>query len=142
MSLNTHYFNDFSLGNDSFDPQMESCAFLESQSNQLYPNFSNFVQVTGEGGLQSHTQSYDTLHPYQDSSNPFESNDLFEPRTNQPEITQIPPSVLEGSLVEVEASCFASSENCKNNVQMKGGVSIGWWEKANVRRQWSKDEDM
>ncbi|KAI3687846.1 hypothetical protein L1987_81549 [Smallanthus sonchifolius] len=154
MSSNTHFFENFSLDDNSSESMMASCAFMESPSNQLYPSFPNSVQFTSQEALPNFflreaTQSCDTFNPYQDStthdcfkdqiglyaSSPFESNDLLQPPMHQPEITQMPPSVLEN-----HKKAKGRKKKTKN-VESKGGVNMGWQGKATIRCRWSKFED-
>ncbi|KAK9052407.1 hypothetical protein SSX86_029036 [Deinandra increscens subsp. villosa] len=153
MSSNTHFFENFSLDDNSSESIMADYAFMESPSNQLYPSFSNVVQFTSQEALPNFvlreaTQSYDTFNPYQDStignyfedhiglyaSSPFKSNDLLEPPMHQPEITQVPPSMLENYKK-------AKGQKKKKNVESKGEINIGWQEKAPIKCKWSKGED-
>ncbi|KAI3813145.1 hypothetical protein L1987_17861 [Smallanthus sonchifolius] len=145
---------NFSLDDNSSESIKASCAFMESPSNQLYPSFPNSVQFTSQEALPNFflgeaTQSYDTFNPYQDStthdcfkyqiglyaSSLFESNDLLQPPMHQPEITQMPPSVLEN-----HKKAKGRKKKTKN-VESEGGVNMGWQGKATIRCRWSKFED-
>lgn len=133
---------------------MADCAFMESPSNQLYPSFSNLVQFASQEAspkffLGEATQFCDTSNPYQDptthdyfkdqiglyASGSLETNDLLEPPMHQPEITQMPPSVLENHKK-------AKGRKTKmKNVESQGGVNIVLREKAAIRCPWSNFED-
>ncbi|KAK1438826.1 hypothetical protein QVD17_04637 [Tagetes erecta] len=135
---------------------MANCAFMESPSNQLYPSFSKFVQFASQEAspnffLGEATQSYDTFNPCQDptthdyfkdqiglyASSSLETCDLLEPPMHQPEITQMPPSMLENHKKDKGRKKTTKTKT----VESKGGVNIGRGEKTAIRCPWSKLED-
>ncbi|KAI3665968.1 hypothetical protein L6452_44604 [Arctium lappa] len=78
MSLYTNYLEKFGpslnlFSNNSSEPKMGSCAFIESPSNRSYPKVSNSAQFTNQEAPQNlcrgpPTQSHDALDSYQASS--------------------------------------------------------------------------